>query len=87
MSTSRISISGFGTLILVSVDTEPMMMVTVSSVCNHQIMFIAIGQLYGVWLFQANTNKYVVSSNYFYLIVITCLHTAIWFQATKNNLQ
>ena len=28
----------------------------------------------------------MVSSNYFYLIIIICLHTAIWSQLTNNNL-
>ena len=27
----------------------------------------------------------MVSSNYFYLIIIICLHTVIWFQVSINN--
>ena len=26
----------------------------------------------------------MVSSNFFYLIIIICLHTVIWFQVTNN---
>ena len=31
------------------------------------------------------TNNYIVSSNYFYLIIVICLYTIIWFQITNNN--
>ena len=32
-----------------------------------------------------NTNNYRVSSNYFYLIIVICLHTVIWLQVTNDN--
>ena len=31
------------------------------------------------------TNDYIVSSNYFYLIIAIYLHTIIWFQVTNIN--
>ena len=38
-------------------------------------------------VFLFNTNNYLVLSNYFYSIIIICLHTVIWFQvATYNNI-
>ena len=38
-----------------------------------------------VWfqVFWSNTNNYMVSSNYFYLVTVLCLH--IWFQVTNHN--
>ena len=31
-------------------------------------------------VFLSNTNNYMVSSNYFYLRIVICLHTVVWFQ-------
>ena len=30
-------------------------------------------------------NNYMVSSNYFYLVKVICLHIVIWFKVTNNN--
>ena len=37
-----------------------------------------------VFLFTNNSNN-IVSSNYFNLITVISLHTALWFQITNNN--
>ena len=38
-----------------------------------------------IWyqVFLSNTNDYIVSRNYFYLVIIICLYTVIWFQVTN----
>ena len=40
-----------------------------------------------VWLqvFLSNSNNNMVSRNYFYLIIIICLFTVIWFYVPNNN--
>ena len=40
-----------------------------------------------VWfqLFLCNINNYMSSSNYFYFIIVICLHIVIWFQVTNGN--
>ena len=40
-----------------------------------------------VWfqVFLSNTNDYMVSSNYFYLMIVICLHTVIWFEIMNYN--
>ena len=37
------------------------------------------------WGFLSNTNNYIVSRNYFYWIIVICLHIVMWFQVTNNN--
>ena len=36
-------------------------------------------------VFLSNTYNYMVTRNYFCLIIIICLHTVKWFQVTNNN--
>ena len=35
--------------------------------------------------FLSNTNNYMVSSNYFNLIIIICLHAVMWFHILSNT--
>ena len=57
--------------------------------CRQLYLFLSdTNNLYTtVWfqVFLYNTNKYMVSSNYFYLIIVFCLHTVKWFQVINNN--
>ena len=36
-------------------------------------------------VFLSNKNNYMISSKYFYLMIMICLYTFIWFQVTNNN--
>ena len=40
-----------------------------------------------VWfqVFLFDTNNYIILSNYFYLLIVICLHTIIEFQVSNNN--
>ena len=52
----------------------------------YQVFLSNTNNLHTVVWFQvsvSNTNNYTVASNYFYLIIVICLHT--WFQVTNNN--
>ena len=61
--------------------------------CIHCILTFFVLLFHRVFLhtaiaykvFLSNTNIYIVSRNYFYLIIVICLHTVIWFQVTNNN--
>ena len=51
---------------------------------NLYLLQIICIQSYNHIISSINSNNYAVSSNYFYLIVIICLHTVIQFQVINN---
>ena len=52
---------------------------------DSYLIQIICTQLYGIQEFLSNNHNHMVSSNYFYLIIVICLHTVTWFQVTYNN--
>ena len=53
------------------------------SLYNSGFHVVSLEFLHTVILFKtflSNTNNYMVSSTYFYLIIVICLHTVTWFQ-------
>ena len=52
----------------------------------YQVFLSYTNNLY-IWfqVFLSNTDNYMVSSNYFYLIIAICLYTDIYFRVTNNN--
>ena len=60
------------------------------TVIQYQLFVSNTNNLYiFVWfqVFLFKTNDYMVSSNYFYLIIFICWHTVTWFQVTNNHHQ
>ena len=51
---------------------------------SYQIQIMLTVRWFQVFL--SNTNNYLVSSNYFYLIRVICFHTFIGFQVINYNL-
>ena len=63
--------------------------VAVQHVSLEDTEILLTNNLYSIIWFQvflSNTNNYMVSSNYFYLIIVICWHTVICFQETNIDL-
>ena len=58
------------------------------TVIEYQVFLSNTNYLHTVVWFQvflAITNNYILSCNYFYLMIVICLHTLLLFQETYNN--